>query len=610
MLVYCSKAQGGSPNPLTLVDQRQPGIVTSSKTKASLKERYSLDALRQRLAERDALAALAVMAVVVGVATGAVTLAFRIAIEGTLSVALGGDGEGFESLPIWLRVALPISGAALIALALNHLSPSSRRVGVVHVMERLGRHQGRLPLRNAVIQFFGGIVALITGNSGGREGPAVHLGAASGSLLGHAMELPNNAMRTLVACGTAAAIAGSFNTPIAGVIFAMEVVMMEYTIRSFIPVIIAAVMATLMSHGLLGNESLFTMPPLQMQSLFEVPYIMLAGIVFGAVAAAFISATRWFARFDSSPYWQRALLAGCITAGIAVFVPQVMGVGYDTVNGAIAGEFGLWLLLAIVGAKIVASAAAVGLGLPVGLIGPTLVVGATLGGAFGYLAALVTPGSEETIALYVVLGMGAMMAAVLQAPLAALLAVLELTGNPGIILPAMLAIVIATLVSSEVFRQPSAFLSTIKVLGLQYPLPPVTLAMQKVGVTNVMDRRFERLPAVVPRETLRASIAREPSWLLVENDDHDILCSLRASDVDAFLQEREDIEDIKLMEVPGERNDIADINHTATLFEAHERLTEGSAEALCVRRLSAPMIATVQGIITRQDIEQIRKNIK
>lgn len=584
--------------------------MTRPSIKARLLERYSLDALRHRLAERDALAALAVMAVVVGLATGAVTLAFRLAIESTLGAALGGDGEGFESLPVWLRIALPITGAAIIGFALTRLTPSSRRVGVVHVMERLGRHQGRLPLRNALVQFGGGVIALITGNSGGREGPAVHLGAASGSLLGQVMELPNNAMRTLVACGTAAAIAGSFNTPIAGVIFAMEVVMMEYTIRSFIPVIIAAVMATLLSHGLLGNDPVFAMPALQMQSLFEVPYIMLAGIVFGAVAAGFISATRWFARFDDRPYWLRAIAAGCITAAIAVFLPQVMGIGYDTVNAAIAGHTPLLLLLAIVAAKIVASAAAVGLGLPVGLIGPTLVVGATLGGAFGYIASLVVPGMEASMALYVVLGMGAMMAAVLQAPLAALLAVLELTANPGIILPAMLAIVIATMVSSEVFRQPSAFLSTIKVLGLQYPLPPVTLAMQKVGVTNVMDRRFERLPATVPRQTLTESIARKPSWFLVENDEHDILCSLRVSDVDAFLQERDDIDDIKLLDVPGERNDVADINHTATLFEAHQRLTEGSAEALCVRRLSAPMIATVQGIITRQDIEQIRKNIQ
>ena len=574
----------------------------------ALKQRYSLDALRHRLAERDALAALAVMAIVVGLATGAVTLAFRLAIELTIDAGLGEDA-GFESLPVWLRVALPIGGAGMIALALFRLSPSSRRVGVVHVMERLGRHQGRLPLRNAAIQFVGGIVALVTGNSGGREGPAVHLGAASGSLLGQVLELPNNAMRTLVACGTAAAIAGSFNTPIAGVIFAMEVVMMEYTIRSFIPVIISAVMATLMSHWLLGSEPIFTMPPMQMQSLLEVPYIMLAGIVFGAVAAAFISATRWFARFDAHPYWARVLTAGCVTAAIAVAIPQVMGVGYDIVDRTMVGEFSLWFLLAIVAGKIVASAAAVGLGMPVGIIGPTLVVGAALGGAFGYFGGLLAPGVEESMALYVVLGMGAMMAAVLQAPLAALLAVLELTANPGIILPAMLAIVIATLVSGEVFRQPSVFLSTIRVLGLQYPLPPVTLAMQKVGVTNVMDRRFERLPAVVPRQTLAESIAKEPSWLLVEGDNHKIICSLRTSDVGAFLQEREDIDEVRLLEVPGERNDIADINHTATVFEAQQRLAEGSAEALCVRRLSAPMIATVQGIITRQDIEQIRKNI-
>jgi len=129
-------------------------------------------------------------------------------------------------------------------------------------MERLSRHQGHLPIRNAIVQFFGGILALISGQSGGREDPAIHLGAASSSLLGQAFSLPNNSIRTLVACGTAAAIAGSFNTPIAGVIFAMEVVMMEFTIGSFIPVIIAAVASTLLAHYVIGNEPAFTVAPL------------------------------------------------------------------------------------------------------------------------------------------------------------------------------------------------------------------------------------------------------------------------------------------------------------------------------------------------------------
>lgn len=570
--------------------------------------RPSLDSLRRRLAERDALVSLAILAVFVGAITGMVTLAFRLLADWILISYLPGDSESFELLAPWVRVVLPLVGALLIGLAVFRVSKSARRVGVVHVMERLSRHQGRLPLRNAVVQLIAGIMALATGQSGGREGPAVHLGAASGSLLGQVFELPNNSMRTLVACGTAAAIAASFNTPIAGVIFAMEVVMMEYTIRSFIPVIISAVIATLMSHGLLGNEPTFIVPQMGITSLLEVPYIMLAGVAFGTVAAGFIGAVQWFARFDDWPYWQRISLAGAITGVVAFAIPEVMGIGYDTVNAAILGNVTLAMLLAITVAKLLTSAAAVGLGVPLGIIGPTLVVGAALGGAVGYLGAFVAPITADSMGLYVILGMGAMMAAVLQAPLAALMAVLELTANPGIIMPAMLAIVVATMVTSEVFHKKSVFMSTLDVLGLQYPLPPVTLALQRVGVTTVMDRGFVRVPARSERQTLTDALGRNPRWLLIENEDNKVVCTLRATDLDVYMKENPDEQEIKLMDLPAERKDIADINHTATLFEALKKLDTSGAEALCVRRLSAPMIATIQGIITRDDIERTRQN--
>ena len=158
----------------------------------------------------DALPQLSILAIGAGLFTGVVILVFRTAVDYALGNWLLAEGsESFETLAYFERLALPVMGAAIIGALLTRLSAADRRVGVVHVMERLSRHQGYLPPRNAVVQFFGGILALISGQSGGREGPAIHLGAASSSLLGQAFELPNNSIRTLVACGTAAAIAGS-----------------------------------------------------------------------------------------------------------------------------------------------------------------------------------------------------------------------------------------------------------------------------------------------------------------------------------------------------------------------------------------------------------------
>ena len=386
-------------------------------------------------------------------------------------------------------------------------------------MERLSLHQGHLPLRNALLQFFGGMLALVTGQSGGREGPAVHLGAAASSQLGQIFRLPNNSIRALVGCGTAAAIAASFNPPIAGVIFAMEVVMMEYTIASFIPVILAAVTATLLTRYAYGAEPAFAVPCLSMQSVTEIPFIIFAGVLLGGLAAMFNKLVQRFSRLSHRAMWQRGLLAGALTASAAVITPEVLGIGYDTVNGAMLGQIAMTTLALLVVTKLVASAACVGLGLPVGLIGPSLVMGAAFGGLLGGVGSILYPEAATSPGFYVMLGMTAMMAAVLQAPLAALMTVLELTANPSIILPAMLVIVFATMTASQVFRQRSVFLSTLETLGLQYPPNPVSLHLQRAGVASLMHRDFVRLPEVMGPAQARLALQQPLTWVVIEAPD-------------------------------------------------------------------------------------------
>lgn len=576
----------------------------------------------------EALPQLVILALITGLLTGCVILAFRYLVDLIALTLLDGGQEDFESLTVAARIALPLTGALIIGAGLTRLAAEERRVGVVHVMERLSRHQGYLPAKTAVVQFLGGIIALASGQSGGREGPAIHLGAASASLLGQSFRLPNNSIRTLVACGTAAAIASSFNTPMAGVIFAMEVVMMEYTIGSFIPVIVAAVTSTLLTHYALGNETAFTVAPLHMESILEIPYIFVGGLFVGTLAAGFITLVRSFANLSHWPFWSRALLAGALTAACAPLVPEIMGVGYDTVNGAMLGQLTLTTLFILVAAKMLTSAATVGLGMPLGLIGPTLVIGAAFGGIWGLSADNFygnTAVSSE--GFYVMLGMSAMMAAVLQAPLAALMTILEMTGNPNVILPAMLIIVVATLTTSEVFKCRSVFLTTLNTLGLQYPPNPVTLHMQRAGVASIMERDIRRLPPEVSEDDARAALRYNPRWILVETSPGEIRCILNAPDLQAFLDERQNtdvtpegiVEDrtadhpivhhdvINLLKIPGMRKDVGNIDARATIGEAQETLTKSGVEALCVRRTSAPMIAPILGVVTNEQIDNYRE---
>lgn len=567
---------------------------------------FTLATFRHRLAHVEALPQLAVLGLLCGALTGIVMLAFRGLIELPLSLFLpDANSENFEQLRVGARFLLPVLGGLGVGFALTRLPVEYRSVGVVHVMERLSRHQGHLPLRNALVQFFAGALVLICGHSCGREGPAIHLGAASSSLLGQRLELPNNSMRTLVGCGSAAAIAASFNTPIAGVIFAMEVVMMEYSLTSFIPVILASVTATLLTLPVYGSAPAFSFPGLAMKSLLEIPLVVSLGLVAGLAAAMFVKLTHYVTTLPLGTPWQRMGVAGVLTGTVAMLVPQVMGIGYDTVNGALLGEIALTTLILITVAKLVLSACSIGLGVPAGLIGPSLVIGATLGGTIGNLGALASPDLGNAGA-YVLLGMGAMMGATLQAPLAALMAVLELTADPAIILPAMLAIVVAAMTASEIFGTRSVFLTALEARGYRYQLDPLTLALQKVGVSGVMERSFARLDANTSIANARTAMSEEPRWIVIARDGAPAAV-LNAADlareVEAQAEAGADGAEIDLLEIPGIRMDVALIDHRATLQEARERIEQTGVEALCITRTTAPMIASVAGILTRQDID-------
>ena len=279
-----------------------------------------------------------------------------------------------------------------------------------------------------------------------------------------------------------------------------------------------------------------------------------------------------------------------------------MGVGYDTVNQALVGELAWWTLVTIVIAKTIASAACFGLGLPVGMIGPTLVIGATFGGALGYAGSALIPADASSQGFYAMLGMTAMMAAVLQAPLAALMAVVELTANPNIILPAMLIIVVATLTVSEVFKQRSLLITTLSVLGMEYPPDPTSQLLRRAGIASIMQREFVRLNGVLDIAEVRRALQTGPRWIVVEEDGQ-TLCLLNAADVENHIDGLPDDEELRLMELPAMRKDVADIDIRATLHEAVVIFDQSGVEALCIRRTSAPLIAPVVGVLTRDDFD-------
>ncbi len=559
--------------------------------------------IRLRLSRADGLLPLSVIGLLTGLVAGSLIITFRLLVEGSQAGFLPrGLPENYEDLPLALRFTLPIAGGVIIGILFQFQAKGLFTLGVSRVLERLNYHQGYLTLRELILQFFGAAVAIISGHSVGREGPNVFLGAASSSLIGQALKLPNNAIRTLVGCGTAAGIAASFNTPLAGVIFALEVVMMEYSLASFMPVILAAVSANALSILVFGSEPAFNLPELHLGSLKELPLLLILGVIIGSIAALYNHLLQEFTLHSRKMvFWQRTTLAGFLVGLCGLAAPEVMGLGYDTVNSALLGELGLGLLISIIFFKLLATAISIGLGIPGGTIGPTLVIGASIGSLTALLAAEHYPEFSSNIGLYALLGMGATMGASLQAPLAALTAILELTQNPQVVMPGMLVIVIAGLTSSELFGKGSLFLGLLKVSGLDFRTDPVMQALRRVGVASTMDRNFYRLGHLTEREKAVKLLSQAPEWFLITKEGTPIAV-MPAIDLARHLQECDDSE-INLMEIPARRFQVIPIHLQATLQEALNKLENSGAETIYVEHTTAPGISHIYGILTRDHIE-------
>jgi H+/Cl- antiporter ClcA len=442
----------------------------------------------------------------------------------------------------------------------------------------------------------------VSGQSVGREGPSAHLGAASSNLPAQALHLPNNSLRILAACGAAAGIAASFNTPLAGAAFAMEVLLMEYTVAGFAPVILATVSATALSRAVFGDDLAYMVPTILLGSLTELPYILLCGILIGALSGGFTLLYLWVtARARTLSPWLRPMLAGLLVGLCGMAVPEVMGIGDDTVSNMLLGEYGLQLLLVMLLAKLVASTA-IALGLPGGVIGPILFIGAAVGGVLGGAGAMLGVSGADEISLYVLIGMGAMMAGTMMAPMAGLIAILELTGEPGILLPAMLAVVAATIVSGRISKHESLFHGILKTRGLAYRNDPLVQSLRRIGVAGVMERRIAELSRVAAATDIDRVLAEHPLWILVREQGRQEFL-LAAVDLMRAHTESPQQDAFDLLELPGERLQTYPIDTGATLEQAYDRLRDTGGKALYVVNQSVPGLSRVYGVLTLEQVE-------
>ena len=406
---------------------------------------------------RNEQVVLSGLAVATGLTAGLAAIAFRTLIDYVQRFGFGFGGERVATLaadlPWWHLIIVPAAGGLAIGLFVHFFLPGRRPHGVADVIEANALRGGRMSVVVGLKAALVSAGSIGVGASVGREGPVVHLGASLGAWAARRLQLRRAASRTLLGCGVAAAVAASFNAPIAGTFFALEVVIGHYALTAFAPVVIAAVVGTIVSRMYYGDFPAFILPELRsITSFWEFPAFALLGVVSALAAIIFIRSvmfTQDTVNRTPLPPWAQPAVAGLIVGAIAIAFPQVLGVGYEATDAALSELYPLWLLLALIALKTAATAICLGCGFGGGVFSPSLFIGAMTGGAYGIIATSVFPHLSSGHGAYAIVGMGAVAGAVLGAPISTILMIFELTGDYAITIAVMIATSIASLITHQ-----------------------------------------------------------------------------------------------------------------------------------------------------------------
>ncbi len=415
---------------------------------------------------------------------------------------MDGNVEGFEQLSAIERFLFPILATLVLIVITYFLAPSSQKVGVTFVIERLNNHQANLPILNAVVQFITASVCLVGGLSVGKEGPAVHIGATFGSFLARITKLPMIHVETLIACGIASAVSAGFQTPLAGVLFALEVILLEYRLHYILPVVLSSVVASIVSKCLLGDLDVFSFTNVALPEFSLNVYLtcLILALAIVVLTVSFFRIQKMSWSFGKLHFAIRFAFIGVLTAVLGALFPETLGAGYDSLSLLINGESLVTPLLIILLLKLLLTGVSVGLGAPGGMIGPTFLIGGLCGVQIAlWMDTGIAP--EVAIPLFALIGMSAMMAASFQAPLTALVAIIEMTHRSEIMLPAMLVIGVSCLIIRILFRQQSIFVERLHFTGIETQISSATRFLRQHSVQSIslpviqLDRymSFERI---------------------------------------------------------------------------------------------------------------------
>jgi CIC family chloride channel protein len=454
---------------------------------------------------------LVLLAVAIGIGSGLGAYGFRWLI-GAVQHLLWQRGASLLPWPALGTLLVPAVGGALVGPIVYWFAREAKGHGVPEVMLAIAEQEGRIRARVVFVKALASAICIGSGGSAGREGPIVQIGSAVGSTLGQRLKLPVSLVRTVLASGAAGGIAATFNAPIAGVFFSLEVLLREFSARAFAVLVLASVTATVISRALLGNSPAFVVPPYELKSAWELFFYAVLGGLAAFVAKGFIWLLyRCEDAFDAwnIPEYVKPIAGGFCVGLIGLVLPQVFGVGYETVERVLQDSVPLALLVAFVVGKLVATSLTLGSGGSGGVFSPSLFMGAALGRLVGDVFHWFFPAVTAISGGYALVGMAAVFAGAAQAPITSIIILFEMTGDYRIILPLMTAVVISSLVS-HVLSPETIYTIKLRRRGIDILAPrrPDPLAQVRVG--DVMTRDVISVKEDLPFPDLLEELRRHP----------------------------------------------------------------------------------------------------
>ena len=396
------------------------------------------------------------LAALVGIVSAFIAIGFRYLLFFFQNLFFFQEVSGVEVSPVnhdlglWV-ILVPAIGGILVGLITRYIAGEAKGHGVPEVMESIALHGGKMRPRIVLFKALASALSIGSGGAVGREGPIIQVGSGAGSSIGQLLKLDSDQVKILVGCGAAGGIAATFNTPVAGIIFALEIILLELKSRSFISLVISSFFATTVSRAFLGSSPAFEIPAYSFVSLYEIIFYLVLGILAGLTAVLLIrmvyDTEHFFEKRLKMPDFLKPALGGLMVGIIGFFLPQVFGYGYDTISELLNREVILGTVILLFVFKIIAFVVTLGSGASGGIFSPSLFIGAALGAAFGWIINAPYPEITAPIGAYALVGMAAVFAAVSRATFAAIIIIFEMTLDYNIILPLMFSCVIADLVA-------------------------------------------------------------------------------------------------------------------------------------------------------------------